>query len=243
MVLPALDEEHSIGLVLDALPRAGVAAIVVADNGSADATAAVASQRGATVVFEPRRGYGRACLTALAEVARQGPSADDAVVFLDADFSDDPAELPQVVGPVIRGEADLVVGSRTRGGADRGALLPQARFGNWLATRMLRAMTGVAFTDLGPFRAIRWSVLGHLRMTDPAFGWTVEMQLKAAAAGWRCVEVPVRYRKRVGRSKISGTVRGSVRAGVAILRVLLRHAFASRPRGRVPGPPAPTRGN
>jgi hypothetical protein len=187
------------------------------------------------VVREPRRGYGRACLTALAELARRDPAPDDVVAFLDADFSDDPTELPRVTGPVLRGEADLVVGSRTAGGAQRGALLPQARVGNWLATRLLRAQTGVSFSDLGPFRAVRWDVLRALRMQDPAFGWTVEMQLKAAGAGWRCTEVPVSYRKRVGRSKITGTVRGSIRAGAAILNVLLRHAFTS-PRRRPPRP-------
>ena len=236
VVMPALDEEASIGLVLDALPPAEVLGtareIVVCDNGSTDRTAQVASAGGAHVVREDRRGYGQACLTALAELRRRGARPHDVVCFLDADFSDDPTELTDVVAPVLDGHADLVIGSRVLGEREPGALLPQARWGNWLATRLIARITGVRFTDLGPFRCIRWAQLESLAMEDRAFGWTVEMQLKAAAGGLRCVEVPVRYRRRVGRSKITGTVRGTVLASVTILSILGRWAWRAR-RGRI----------
>lgn len=226
--MPALDEEASIGLVLDALPSRTAQGlpirVVVCDNGSRDRTAEVARARGASVVHEPRRGYGQACTTALDEVRRQGAGPEDLVCFLDADFSDDPTELPDVLAPLERGEADLVIGSRVRGSREPGALLPQARFGNWLAGHLIHWITGVRFTDLGPFRALRWSTLESLRMEDRAYGWTVEMQLTAAAGGWRCVEVRVSYRKRVGVSKITGTVRGTVLASATILGILARWA-------------------
>ena len=225
ILIPALDEEESLALVLDALPIDEDLRVVVCDNGSVDRTPQVAVAGGAFVVHEPVRGYGAACLTAMAEAKRRGIDDDDVVVFLDADFSDDPTELPLVVGPIQRDEADLVVGSRVRGEHEAGALLPQARFGNWLATTLIRAMTGVRFTDLGPFRALRWRTLRDLQMRDRAFGWTVEMQLKAASDGLRCQEVPVRYRKRVGRSKITGTIRGTFLAGATILGILGRWAL------------------
>lgn len=216
--MPALDEEASIGRVLEALPS-GVR-VVVCDNGSTDRTAEVARGHGATVVREERRGYGQACLTALAELPRLGARDDDLVCFLDADFSDDPTELEAVLGPLREDSADLVVGSRVLGEREPGALLPQARWGNWLATRCIRWITGVAFTDLGPFRALRHGSLRALGMEDRAFGWTVEMQLKAASGGLRCVEVPVSYRRRIGQSKITGTVRGTFLASVTILSIL-----------------------
>jgi len=213
-VIPALDEAAAIGLVLDSIPRPPVRRVVVCDNGSRDATARVASAHGAEVVHEPRRGYGAACLRALDALAGDPP---DVVLFLDADRSDDPGEAGEILRPIFAGRADLVIGSRTLGASERGALTPQARFGNWLATRLLRALYGVRYTDLGPFRAIRYRSLIALGMRDRDFGWTVEMQVKAARAGLRSEEVPVRYRRRVGRSKISGTVSGTVRAGIKIL--------------------------
>ncbi len=218
IVIPALDEEASIGLVLQALPPGP--RVVVCDNGSVDRTAEVARAAGATVIREERRGYGQACLTALQEVARRGAADDDLVCFLDADFSDDPAELGLVLAPLLEGRADLVIGSRVLGEREPGALLLQARWGNWLATRCIRWITGVSFTDLGPFRALRYGSLQSLGMVDDAYGWTVEMQLKAAVTGLRCVEVPVSYRRRVGESKITGTVRGTVMASVTILSIL-----------------------
>lgn len=222
VVTPALNEEASIGKVLGPIATRPGVEVVVGDNGSTDRTAEVARAAGATVVHEPRRGYGQACLTALAEVRRRAPAPDDVVCFVDADFSDDPRQFPEIVGPVLDGRADLVIGSRVLGNREPGALLPQARWGNWLATRLIRWITGVGFTDLGPFRAIRWSTLEAAGMEDTAYGWTVEMQLKVAAAGARCVEVPAHYRKRIGQSKVTGTVRGTVLASVTILSILGR---------------------
>ena len=231
-LIPALDEAGAIGLVIDAIPRPLVRRVVVCDNGSIDGTAEVARSRGATVVHEPRRGYGAACLRGLAAIAADPP---DVVLFLDGDLSDDPAEAIRIVAPIEEGRADLVIGSRTLGRPERGALTPQARFGNWLATRLLRALYGVRFTDLGPFRAIRYRALLALEMRDRDFGWTVEMQIKAARAGIRADEVPVSYRKRIGRSKISGTVGGTVRAGVKILGTIAldyaRRGAPARARG------------
>lgn len=232
LVIPALNEEASIGRVIAALP--GRPRVVVCDNGSTDRTAGVARAANATVVREERRGYGQACLTALAEVARQGAAPQDLVAFLDADFSDDPAELDLVLAPLREGQADLVIGSRVLGECEPGALLPQARWGNWLATRCIQWVTGVRFTDLGPFRALRHSSLEQLQMADRAYGWTVEMQLKAAAAGLRCVEVPVSYRRRIGRSKITGTARGTILASVTILSILGRWMWR-KARGRRQG--------
>lgn len=222
-IIPALDEEESLPAVLAGLRGAGLRRVVVVDNGSTDATAAVAAREGAEVVHEARRGYGSACLAGLRHVAADPP---DVVVFLDADGADDPAELPALLQPIRQAGAELVIGSRVLGGAERGALTPVQRFGNALSTRLVRLLFGVRFTDLGPFRAVRWSALQRLEMTDPDFGWTVEMQAKAARRGLRCVEVPVRCRRRLaGRSKISGTVRGSAKAGAKILWTIGREAL------------------
>ena len=219
-VIPALDEADSLGLVLDLIPSPPVRRVVVADNGSTDSTARVAREHGATVVFEPRRGYGAACLKAIEALGKDPP---DVVLFLDADLSDDPTEAAAVLGPILEGRADLVVGSRVLGAREPGALTPHARFGNWLATRLLAALYGARYTDLGPFRAIRYDSLLTLGMKDRDFGWTVEMQVKAARHGLRHAEVPVRYRRRMGRSKISGTLSGSVRAGAKILSTVFAH--------------------
>jgi len=220
-VIPALNEEESLGSVLDSIPRPLIRHVIVADNGSTDATAKVAGDRGAIVVTEKHRGYGAACLRGLDALAQDPP---DIVLFLDADGSDDPSEAAAVVQPIVDGRADLVVGSRVLGRSDPGALTPHARFGNALATRLLALLYGARYTDLGPFRAIRYEALLCLRMRDRDFGWTVEMQIKAARRGLRHVEVPVRYRRRIGRSKISGTLGGSVRAGVKILATVFRGA-------------------
>jgi glycosyltransferase involved in cell wall biosynthesis len=188
-----------------------------------------AREAGAIVVSEPRRGYGRACLAGLAEV--DAGSAPDVVVFMDADMSDRPEELPDVLAPIVCGEADLVIGSRVLGAgagrAEAGALLPQARFGNWLASRLMRVLFGLRCTDLGPFRVVRGESLRSLGMSDLDFGWTVEMQLRAHLRGLRVEEVPVRYRSRVGQSKITGTVSGTVRAGYKILKTIF--AYRLRP--------------
>jgi glycosyltransferase involved in cell wall biosynthesis len=225
VVIPALNESRSLPLVLGALPRDLLAEVVVVDNGSTDGTGEVARRLGVVVVEEPRRGYGRACLAGIATLrARAEPP--DVVVFLDADFSDRPEELPRLVEPIAADRADLVVGSRVLGQREPGALLLQARLGNRLAAWLIRRLYGVRMTDLGPFRAVRLATLLALDMRDVDFGWTVEMQVKAARGGVRYREVPVSYRRRVGRSKITGTVSGSIRAGIKILYTVFRH----RPR-------------
>ena len=218
VVIPALDEEQAIGKVLRDIPE-GASQVVVVDNGSRDRTAEVARGLGAEVVAEPRRGYGQACLTGIAQLDRP-----DIVVFLDGDYSDYPEEMSALVAPLLTGEADLVIGSRTLGQREKGALLPQARFGNWLSTLLIRLLFGVSFTDLGPFRALSFEALQRLAMQDRDFGWTVEMQVKAARLGLRAVEVPVRYRRRIGTSKITGTLSGTLRAGHKILWTIFRYA-------------------
>jgi glycosyltransferase involved in cell wall biosynthesis len=222
VVIPALNEEASLPLVLAALPRPPVRRVVVADNGSADGTARVAREGGAVVVDAPRRGYGSACLAGLGFLRRHDPP--EVVVFVDADFSDHPDELPRLVAPILAGRADLVIGSRVLGNRERGALLPQARAGNLVACWMIRLLYGHRYTDLGPFRAIRWQALERLGMADPNFGWTAEMQVKALRHGLKVAEVPVSYRRRVGVSKITGTVAGTVRAGYKILWTVLRYS-------------------
>lgn len=218
VIIPAFNEELAIGKVLGDIPRF-VQQVLVVDNGSTDATAAVARQMGATVICEERRGYGQACLSGIARL-----EGADIVVFLDGDYSDHPDEMPSLIEPIVAGRADMVIGSRTLGQRERGALLPQARFGNWLSTRLIRLFFAVSFTDLGPFRAIRYDALARLHMRDRDFGWTVEMQVKAARLGLRCCEVPVRYRRRIGNSKITGTLSGTLRAGHKILWTIFRYA-------------------
>jgi glycosyltransferase involved in cell wall biosynthesis len=188
------------------------------DNGSTDATATIAARAGATVLHEPERGYGAACLRALAYLRRDPP---DVVVFMDADRSDDADDLPALLQPLLEAGFDMVVGSRMRGQRERGALLRQARFGNWLATRLIRARFGFR-SPPRPFRAVRFRTLEAMRLADRDYGWTIEMQIRALQVGARVTEVPVRYRRRVGRSKISGTVSGSVRAGAKILATFWR---------------------
>lgn len=219
VVIPALNEELSIGQVLADVPWQVVRRVVVGDNGSTDRTAEVARDGGAVVVSEPQRGYGAACLAALAEIRRDPP---DIVVFLDGDYSDHPEELDAVVAPIVDEGFDLVIGSRTRGDREQGALLPQALFGNWLACLLISQLYGVHFTDLGPFRAITWAGLEKLAMADRDFGWTVEMQVKAAKRALSCTEVPVSYRVRTGVSKVTGTLRGTVLAGAKILLTIFR---------------------
>ena len=218
VVIPVLNEESAIGLVLAELADPRIRTVWVVDNGSTDRTAEVARVAGARVVSEPRRGYGSACLAGLAACRLSPP---DVVLFLDGDHSDFPAEAGLLLDRIEAG-VDLVIGSRNLGGAEAGSLMPVARFGNWLSTRLIRRLYGVSFTDLGPFRAIRWSALEKIGMVDRDFGWTVEMQVRAARLGLRCEEVSVRYRARIGTSKVSGTVRGSYRAGKKILWVIAR---------------------
>jgi glycosyltransferase involved in cell wall biosynthesis len=227
IVIPALDEEEALPVVLRAIPRTLpdpflLGRVVVADNGSVDRTAAVAREGGAHVVFEPRRGYGAACLAALRTLRAAPP---EVVVFLDGDASDDPGELPLLLARIAAGDA-LVIGSRALGRAERGSLTPQQRVGNAIAARALRVLYGVHATDLGPFRAIRWDALERLDMRDLDYGWTVEMQIKAARQRLPTSEVPVSYRRRIGVSKVSGTLRGTIGASRKILGLLARHALS-----------------
>ena len=212
VIIPAVNEELSIGRVLRDIPS-HVRYVIVADNGSTDGTARVAGELGARVVSEPRRGYGYACLAGVASL----PVDVEIVVFMDGDYSDYPAELNHLISAMAQHEADLVIGSRVLGEHETGSLTPQQRFGNWLATRLIRCLYGFSYTDLGPFRAIRADALRRLKMQDPTYGWTVEMQVKALQHRMKVVEIPVRYRKRIGKSKVSGTLSGSVKAGAKIL--------------------------
>jgi hypothetical protein len=223
LIIPALNEELALGNVLDALPRGLFARVIVADNGSGDGTAAVARSRGVEVVSEPRRGYGRACLAGLAALRED----TEIVVFMDADGSDVPEEARQLLAPMLAGEADLVIGSRVRGRAEPGSLRVMQRWGNRLAVGLIARLHGYRYTDLGPFRAIRRSSLEKLEMRDTDFGWTVEMQIKALRRGLRVREIPVSYRRRWGRSKISGTLSGTLQAGIKILWTIVRLRFGA----------------
>lgn len=226
VIIPALNEAESIAAVVRAIPRPPVREVLVVDNGSADRTADQARTAGARVVAEPCRGYGAACLTGLEALAPD----TDVVVFLDADGSDDPTVLPTLIEPIALGTADFVVGSRTEGAIEPGAFTPQQRVGNALAAAWLRSRFRLPATDLGPFRAIRRESLAALEMTDRDYGWTVEMQIKAARRRVRYVEVPVPYRRRRnGSSKVSGTFRGTFGAAIKILGLLAWHDFV-KPR-------------
>ena len=222
-LIPARDEEGALPGVLAAIPGGIVRRVIVVDNGSRDRTAEVARAAGAQVISEPARGYGAACLAGIGYLALDPP---DILVFLDGDHADDPRELPSLVAPIERGEADLVIGSRTLGRCERGALTPQQRAGNALAVALIRVAYRHHFTDLGPFRAIRFPSLLALEMRDRDYGWTVEMQVKALRRKLRVIEAPVSYRRRrAGASKVSATVRGTIGAGGKILWTIARHAL------------------
>ncbi len=219
-IIPALDEEGAIGQTVARLDRMLVHEVIVVDNGSRDRTAERAAAAGARVVFEARRGYGRACLAG----ARAAAGAN-VLVFLDGDGSDTPEDLPKVLGPILRREADLVLGSRTLGEREAGAVSTHQVWGNRIVLGLLRLLTGVRLTDFGPFRAVRSEALARLHMSHPTYGWPVEMAVKAIRCNLRVIEVPVRTRWRIGRSKVTGTVRGSLLAGYHLIVTLLRHAW------------------
>ncbi|UII33304.1 glycosyltransferase family 2 protein [Fulvivirga ulvae] len=221
VIIPAFNEQNGVGNVINEIPQDLVEEVIVVNNASTDETEKVAKNAGATVLKEPTKGYGRACLKGIDYVTNQGNT--DVVVFLDADYSDYPHEMYEVVKPIIDNQADLVIGSRALGHRERGAMTPQQVFGNWLATSLLRLFYGVRFTDLGPFRAISYDKLMALKMKDKNYGWTVEMQLKAAKQKLRCVEVPVNYRRRIGFSKVSGTVKGTIMAGYKIIWTIFKY--------------------
>jgi glycosyltransferase involved in cell wall biosynthesis len=226
VIIPALNEEESLPLVLNDLPDAGQ--VIVVDNGSRDATPEVAARHGASVVREPKRGYGSACLRGLAAIrehVERGHSSPEIVAFVDADYSDHPDLLPQIVEPILKGDADFVLGSRLMGEREPGAMPPQSVYGNRLACTLMRALFGARYTDLGPFRAIGYAHLCRLNMSDQNFGWTVEMQIKAVRAGLRVQEIPVPYRRRIGSSKISGTVSGTIKAGTKILYTVAKYGL------------------
>ncbi len=218
-IIPVFNERESLPLVVGDLRDPRIAAIVVVDNGSSDGTPDIARGLPVRLVREPRRGYGSACLAGIEALRAQPP---EGVLFLDGDYSDHPEEAARLLDAVEAG-ADLVIGSRVLGQRERGALLPQARAGNALATFLIRRIYGHRYTDLGPFRAIRWDALERIGMEDTNFGWTCEMQVKAAKLKMRIAEVPVSYRRRVGVSKIAGTVNGTIRAGYKILRTIARY--------------------
>lgn len=222
VIIPAFNEENSVGNVVRDIPAHLVDEVVVVNNNSNDKTALEAARAGATVLNEPVQGYGRACLRGIA-YARNRQQKPDLVVFLDADYSDYPGEMQALVAPILSGDMDMVIGSRSRGNRERGSMTPQQVFGNWLATTLLRWLYGVRYTDLGPFRAIRFDSLLALDMQDKTYGWTVEMQLKAAKQGLRITEIPVSYRKRIGFSKISGTIKGTVLAGYKIIITIFKY--------------------
>ena len=222
IIIPAYNEEKSIPFVLNDIPKEWVRDIIVCNNASTDRTAAVAAANGATVVNQPKRGYGNACLAGMAHVAAKSVKPD-IIVFLDGDYSDHPEELPMLIAPITEGGNDLVIGSRATGHRESGSMTPQQVFGNWLATFLIRLFFNYRFTDLGPFRAIRYDKLLEINMIDKNYGWTVEMQIKAAKLKMRCTEVPVTYRRRIGVSKVSGTVKGTIMAGYKIILTIFRY--------------------
>jgi len=223
VIIPALNEEASIPKVLGDIPSDWIAEVVVVDNGSKDNTAKNAREAGATVLSEPRRGYGSACLAGI-EYLKNLPEPPAIVVFLDADYSDFPDQIPEVVGPILNHDMDMVIGSRALGKRAKGSMTIPQVFGNKLATTLLKWIYGADFTDLGPFRAIRFSTLLQLNMIDTNYGWTVEMQVKAAKQKIKFTEVPVNYRERIGISKVSGTVKGVFMAGYKIIWTIFKYS-------------------
>ncbi|WP_339611052.1 glycosyltransferase family 2 protein [uncultured Planktosalinus sp.] len=223
VIIPAFNEEASIGKVISEIPEI-VSEIIVVSNSSTDSTENVARAAGATVLSESQKGYGFACLKGMDYIARQA-TKPDIVVFLDGDYSDYPEELTKIVQPIMEDNIDLVIGARDKSLRKQGSMTFPQIFGNWLATNLMRLFFGARFTDLGPFRAIKYSKLLALQMEDKTYGWTVEMQLKALKRNYSYTEVPVHYKNRIGVSKVSGTIKGAVMAGIKILGWIFKYSF------------------
>jgi len=223
VIIPAFNEQNAIVNVLKEIPNI-VSEVIVINNNSTDATALNAKNAGATVLFEERKGYGYACLKGLDYIKKQ-ESNPDIIVFLDGDYSDYPEELLKIIHPIIVDNIDLVIGARVKELREMGSMTPQQVFGNWLACFLMKLFFNSKFTDLGPFRAIKYSKLLELSMQDKTYGWTVEMQLKALKKGFSYTEIPVRYKNRIGVSKVSGTVKGTIMAGIKIISWILKYAF------------------
>ncbi len=224
VIIPVLNEQNAVGLVIDEIPKELVRNIIIVDNGSTDDTPNVANQKGAIVLLESKKGYGNACLCGMQYLAEKVDKKPDVVVFLDGDHSDYPEHLYELVAPIEQNQAELVIGSRALGQIESGSMTFPQRFGNWLATTLIRWIYGVKFTDLGPFRAIKYTSLLKLDMQDKTYGWTVEMQVKAAKQKMKTCEVRVNYRRRIGVSKISGTVKGTILAGQKILGTIFKYS-------------------
>lgn len=222
IIIPAFNEENAVGKVVKAIPKDWVEEIVVVNNNSTDQTRQSAEKEGALVLDQPIKGYGNACLKGI-EYIKSKAEKPDIIVFLDADYSDYPEQLPELVKPILEEKMDMVIGSRALGKREGGSMTFPQVFGNWLATRLIKLFYGYRFTDLGPFRAIRWDKLMEINMQDKTFGWTVEMQVKAAKMKMKCTEVPMAYRNRIGKSKVSGTVYGTVMAGYKILYTIFKY--------------------
>ncbi|MGV6862730.1 MAG: glycosyltransferase family 2 protein [Putridiphycobacter sp.] len=224
VVIPAHNEEQSIGKVIQDIPKELVSEIVVCSNNSSDQTVNVAKANGATVLEESKKGYGWACMKGI-NYAAKSENRPDLIVFMDGDYSDYPQEMTKVIAPIVDGHADIVIGSRARGQKESGSMTFPQRFGNWLSTRLMRLFYGVTYSDLGPFRAIKLDELLALNMAEMTFGWTIEMQIKAAKHKLKYAEVPVNYKVRIGESKVSGTLKGAVMAGIKILWCIVKYKF------------------
>lgn len=223
VIIPAFNEQNAVGLVIDEIPKELVSEVIVVDNGSTDNTCEIARLKGAVVLREDNRGYGRACLKGMQYIAEQQNDLPDIVIFLDGDHSDYPEEMTKLIEPIDQYNVDLVIGSRAIGQKEKGSMTLQQIFGNWLATTLIRWFYKVSFTDLGPFRAVKYESLVKMNMQDKTYGWTVEMQLKAAKLKMKTAEVPMNYRKRIGVSKVSGTVKGTILAGYKIIYTIFKY--------------------